>query len=475
MRQALSYALFVILLVAGSSSRADPIPPEAIGQASQVIGPIIIHEREGNRLGANHDAVVTPHLLFTAYIVDFIDPGLAGFYVWNKFTGDQVGVLPWPVSGHWWMPFMIKLADYEVQGLAENGHIYVMDGFAPLTTGVIPARIVEYSYSYNWLSGEFSATEVRETAIPVDDPMTPELDGTLYPSSFEQMDDGRLVIADTFVGGLYVSDPNWGNIHLAYVSPVYFQPTFFPQNQTIHIFGVDVPGCTVPTYHSSTDETVDVPMSFHVVSPSHPGALLPGLHGVAYVTRDDKVAFCSPTSEGGIVSPIGMLDRTVLIDDTIPPYAKDGYLDHLVPATDGLTDWVAEIVYDKWDAGNPWVYFQRIATSLDDNSPYAGTFNTIYRVNLDTRAVELVMEDVGHKKTMFPTNMNMVAGLAPNRSCLTMTNTVEHLNSVTNMLHCMFGPCDDTQPVPLPLENLLYLQSRGESTGVWVSMTCAKN
>src|SRR5262249_18387493 len=118
---------------------------------------------------------------------------------------------------------------------------------------------------------------------------------------------------------------------------------------------------------------------------------LPAFKGITYVDPLDQGAIIRVQTPGGIFT----VDRAVLLDDRIPPYAKP-YSPLGAPAI-GLSDLSGDVTYDPYHPNSEWVNWQRTASESGEKQcagahPFSEKWAPIYRVNIFTHQIELVAE-----------------------------------------------------------------------------------
>lgn len=308
-------------------------------------------------------------------------------------TGELVAELPPPERG-WNKPFTVKAIADSVMRQGRHGvtgSLIVLDSLVPTKVGE-PAILVEYDYSYSRDLG-FLAAKVAEHPLPMDNPNTPDLlEGMIYPAGFAiNTSNGRFVIADCVLGGLWSSEDGMNTWTLRLLAPFNgpFGLTLWPHDVTID--HDDDPTTPEVLGIWAWDES-DTPVPFGM--PQVPGlgmTVIPGLHGVEYIPITDSFAYNSPAP----TSKIAIITDQALGDDTVSPYAKQS--EELVPAIPGVTDWAGTLQYNEWKKGEPseYVYFLRSLgeTSWPGMHPNGDLPPTWYRVNIHTHELEMVVSD----------------------------------------------------------------------------------
>jgi hypothetical protein len=165
-----------------------------------------------------------------------------------------------------------------------------------------------------------------------------------------------------------------------------------------------------------------------------PEPVLPPFKGITYIDLIDKVAILRVQTPGGIFT----VDRSVLLDQNVPPYAKPYSV--LVAPEIGLSDLSGDVAYDHYHPKSEWVYWQRTASEPGENQcvgahPYSEKNSPIYRVNVRTHKIELVAESWLFYD--FPTVLSAIEPLGGSDNPLTFlvsSNVLETRVAGTNVL-----------------------------------------
>jgi hypothetical protein len=107
----------------------------------------------------------------------------------------------------------------------------------------------------------------------------------------------------------------------------------------------------------------------------------PGIHSLTYAAITDEVIPIVTASPGGIYA----IPRRVLLDETIPPFAKGSALRVVVAPQAGLSDLTDGVIYDRFHPDSPWVYWHR---SISDVA--GGGVNILRRAHLVTGEIQEV-------------------------------------------------------------------------------------
>src|SRR5262249_1257904 len=107
----------------------------------------------------------------------------------------------------------------------------------------------------------------------------------------------------------------------------------------------------------------------------------PGIHSITYSAKTDEVIPIVTAPPGGIFA----IQRSVLLDATIPPFAKGGALRAVVAPQVGLSDLTDGVIYDRFHPDSPWVYWQRAISDVA-----GGSANILRRVHLLTGEIQEV-------------------------------------------------------------------------------------
>jgi hypothetical protein len=201
---------------------------------------------------------------------------------------------------------------------------------------------------------------------------------------FTRLPNGGVAVTDALIGAIWVAGPFLEDWRLAIIDPR-FAPGFVEGD--IHGIGRAPRGGTRPY-------TLRLPSPFPGLPPA-----APGIHSITYAAVTDEVVAIRTAQPGGIYA----LPLAVLLDTTIPPFAKGGFLREVVPPQVGLSDLTDGIVYDRFHPGTPWVYWQR---SIADE--IGGGSNILRRAHLLTGEIQ----EVARSNTLYDWTSN-VAVLPP--------------------------------------------------------------
>lgn len=396
--------------------------------------------------GMYHDAAGDEVLLFFARSMS--EKHGPSFAIYRRSNHKFVGEIPAPPSGPWNFPFLFRLGEYQSHGAATTqGVVYLMDSISPTMVGQAIVRVVAYTYSYHPAIG-LQTTLLWEEAVPMDNPVTPYiLEGTIFPTSMEVMENGDIVIADTFSGALWVfekANPIGQQWRVAFMHPD-FSLIPFPVDETIEVNGVEMAGYMNRTFDEN-GELVELPYSM-LAFPGFPNGVIPGLHAVAYIPHLDSFAFTDTA-----LGPIAMISRSLLFDNNVPPFAKP--YETLVPSWPGVTDWVGEVIYDVFYEranGTPskWLYWHRAVASdfATYVPPELGALNApLFRVHLETGEVQIVTQS--WQMFDIPSCTNVIpCGLGDGsrgKTCILDSNVYQERTCATNYaLYDEYGQCTD--------------------------------
>jgi hypothetical protein len=367
-----STAVLLTLVLGGTAAAQTPV-----GQASPVIGPglFTIFERAFSAHGVAADKRV-------AFINEgFFEPQV---HVIHRLTRASLGSLPEPAGGLSW-PFFVRLRNTQPIGLlGSRGELVLLNSPPPEAFGTpAPSFIHVYEYEYTPLAG-FSADLVSTHALPVN--LTPPSlppNGIIFPSSFDFLPSGEVVVIDLF--SIWVGSPSLNDWRMGWTS---FDFGIEPYCSTVIApNGDEVPGF----YLAVRDENwhkVRLPYQLAVPFPE-PG--LPAFKGITYIDLTDQIAILRVQTPGGIFT----IDRALLLDETIPPFAKPYSI--LVAPEIGLSDLSGDVAYDHYHPDSEWVYWQRTPSESGQNQcagahPYSEKWSPIYRISVLTGEIELVAE-----------------------------------------------------------------------------------
>lgn len=283
----------------------------------------------------------------------------------RRLTGEALGALPPPSTplpgggSGFGAPVAVRVAP--------DGRILVLDGVvAPNMAGSAPAMLHEYTVAPTW-SG-FTATLVRSQALPLIPPSEiptamfgeeprPEIHGIFFPIMMTVLPGGEVVVTDTVTGAAWVSDATRTTFRNALQDP-----RLRPLPQLAPLVGKGrAPGGGVRDY------------TLTLTTGAYPGAF-----GVAYLASTDEIVLANP-SQGMLGLP-----RATFMAATDPTLKGAGVRPLAAPQL-GVTDLVAGLDTNRFDAADPYVYFQRVAA--DSASSFE---NVMARVHGATGVVEVV-------------------------------------------------------------------------------------
>jgi hypothetical protein len=348
-----------------------------VGEADNVLGPGIftLFERAFSAHGVAADKRV-------AFINEgFFEPQV---HVLERLTRRALGSLPEPAGGFGW-PFYIRVRNVEDLGLlGSRGQVVLLDSPPPEMFGIpSPSYVHVYAYEYHPLNG-FQAELLETHALPVNtNPPWLPANGLIFPSSFEFLPDGIVAIIDLF--SIWIADASLSNWHMAWTSPDF---GLTPLCSTVTHEGEEVPGFYLAVRDENWNK-VRLPYQLRV---QFPEPVLPAFKGITYIHLTDQVAIVRVQTSGGIFT----IDRTTLVDDSLPPEAKP--YSTLVAPEIGLSDLSGDLVYDHYHPDSKWVYWQRTPSESGQSQcegahPHAEKWSPIYRVNVLSGEIELVSEN----------------------------------------------------------------------------------
>jgi hypothetical protein len=376
-KRVLVNTLLAALVAATTAAMAPPTSAEAsLDRPALVVGPVAAASFAGGRPfhGTGGD-----ELLLFAVQPDDAPDGEKGVAVASRITGREVGrVTPPPMD--WRVPLSIEVFDFERRGLGTRGWFLVLDaGALPALAGTAPATLHRYTYSYS--PGVGLRTAWQEThVVPLAGPPGPEPpQGVLLAAGFTRLPGGGVAVTDTLIGAIWVAGPLLEDWRLAIVDP-----RFAPGLGVPDLHGIGrAPGGGTRSY------TLRLPSPF----PGGPPAA-PGIHSITYAAVTDEVVAIRTAPPGGIYG----LPLSVLLDTTIPPFAKGEHLREVVPPQVGLSDLTDGIVYDRFHPGTPWVYWQR---AISDE--IGGGSNILRRAHLLTGEIQ----EVARSNTLYDFTSNL--------------------------------------------------------------------
>jgi hypothetical protein len=350
-------ATFIVTVLSTGLFAAEPTPPDV------VIGPYAAATFPGAFPfhGAGGDKV----LLFAVQPAESHD-GAPEVHVAMRSTGNPIGRVT-PPPGGWKVPLSIEVHDFSQDGQDTSGSFVLLDaGVEPAAAGTAPAFVFRYNYSYGPASG--LTTTWRSThVLPLSGPPGPGLPtGLLAPAGLVLLPGSGIAVTDTALASIWVADSSFDNWRLAMIDP-----RFAPAFGVPDLIGIGrAPGGGTRPY------VVRLPSLF----PGGP-TVAPGIHSITYAAITDEVIPIVTAPPGGIYA----IKRDVLLDETIPPFAKGTALRIVVPGQVGLSDLTDGIIYDRFHPTTPWVYWQR---SVSDE--VGGGANILRRVHLTTGEIQEV-------------------------------------------------------------------------------------
>ena len=336
---------------------SEPAPPDI------VVGPYVAATFPGAFPfhGCGGDQV----LLFGVQPAESPDAEV-GIGVALRTTGLPIGRVSAPPIG-WKVPLSLEIYDFGGTGQNTHGSMLVLDvGVEPALAGTAPAYIHRYAYSYS-PGGGLITTWQSTHVLPLSGPPGPGLPtGLLAPAGFVRLPGGGVAVTDTALASIWVSGPSLNDWFLAMIDP-----RFAPGFGVPDLVGVGrAPGGGTRPY------VVRLPSLF----PGGP-PVAPGIHSITYAAKTDEIIPIVTAPPGGIYG----IQRSVLLDQSLPPFAKGAALRELVPPQVGLSDLTDGVIYDRFHTNTAWVYWQR---SISDVA--GGGANVLRRVHLLTGAIQEV-------------------------------------------------------------------------------------
>jgi hypothetical protein len=366
-----------------------------VGQARPTLGPSVFTVFE--RAFAAHGVAADKHIAFINEA--FFDPQV---HVIHRRTQERLGSLPEPEGG-FGTPLYIRLRNTQPNGPSgTRGEVVMLD--TPPGLGVPAASYIHvFEYKYTPLTG-FTAQLTETHALPFNtNPPDQPPNGIIFPSSFDFLPDGKIVVMDLF--SMWLSHGSMEDWHMAWTS---FDFGLEPYCSTVIApNGQEVPGFYVSTRDANWQK---VRLPYQLAVP-FPVPVLPPFKGIAYIPLIDKVAMIRVQTPGGIFT----VDRATLVNDSIPPFLKPYGV--LVQPEIGLSDLSGDIACDTYHPDSEWLYWQRTASESGQNTcpgahPNSEKFSPIYRVNVLTGEIQLVAES--WLLYDFPTVLNVMAPLGRN-------------------------------------------------------------
>jgi hypothetical protein len=289
-----------------------------------------------------------------------------GIHVALRATGVPIGRVTPPPAG-WRVPLSIELNDFSADGQSTQGSFVVLDaGVEPAQAGTAPAYLHRYGYSYSPSTG-LVTTWRSSHQLPLSGPPGPGLPtGLLAPAGFVLLPEGAVAVTDTALATIWVAGPSFDDWRLAMIDA-----RFAPAFGVADLVGVGrAPGGGTRPY------TVRLPSVF----PGGP-PVAPGIHSITCAAKTDEVIPIVTAPPGGIYA----IARSVLLNDTIPPFAKSSALRTIVAPQVGLSDLTDGVIYDRFHPDTPWVYWQRSISDM-----VGGSANILRRAHLLTGEIQEV-------------------------------------------------------------------------------------
>lgn len=402
-------SVFVVTLAAATPAAASP-PTIVLGPtaSTQYAEAFPVHGVGGDE-----------RLIFALQPTEVPDHA-RGVWVSHRDGGAHLGAVTPPPAG-WGAALAIKIVEYRsLPGDGSEGHFLILDGFAPQQAGTRPGIVYEYDYRYTRHEG-LSTTVTGTHPLPMftgfDGRGMPT--GPIYPISLARLPDGKVVVIDFVLGSIWTSGATLDDWTLSMIDP-----RFEVGELASPIVGVGrAPGGGTRPY---TFSTLALPPLFNF-------PILPGIHGVAYCDPTDEVAVLRTATPGGIYG----IPASVLLDGSLAPWEKGAAVREIAAPQPGLTDLSAGLDYDRYNPRTPWLYWQRSVANAAEG------YNTVYRVNLFTGAVERLAESL---KVYDWTNEISVlpSHLGPSFTVLTNANmqeeNVPESNALLNGAGTLVGP-----------------------------------
>jgi hypothetical protein len=289
-----------------------------------------------------------------------------GIQVALRTTGQPIGRVTAPPVG-WRVPLSLEVYNLSGDGQNATGSFLVLDaGVEPAQAGTGPGFVHRYDYSYSPDNG-LDTTWRSSHQLPLSGPPGPGLPtGLLLSAGFVRLPGGGIAVTDAALGAIWVAGPSLEDWRLAMIDLRFAAGFGIPD-----LVGVGrAPGGGTRPY------TVRLPSLF----PGGPTAA-PGIHSITYAAVTDEVIAIVTASPGGIYA----IKRSVLLDETAPPFAKGDASRAVVPPQIGLSDLTDGIIYDRFHPTTPWVYWQRAISDV-----IGGGANILRRVHLVSGAIEEV-------------------------------------------------------------------------------------
>jgi hypothetical protein len=369
---------FAALAIAATLLALEPAVASgrSLDQPAVVVGPLAAATFDGGR--PFHGASGDDLLLFAVQPTPAPD-GPEGILVASRITGREIAAVTPPPNG-WQVPLSIEVFNFNRRGPSTRGSFIVLDaGVEPRLAGTGPAFIHRYTYSYS-PGGGLTTMWVDTHVLPLAGPPGPELPtGLLYPGGFVRLPGGGMAVTDTLIGAIWIAGSSFEDWRLAMIDSR-FALGFVDGD--VHGIGRAPGGGTRPY-------TLRLPSLI-------PGApqVYPGIHSITYGALTNEVVTLRTAPPGGIYA----LPIDVLLDATIPPFAKGGSLREVVAPQIGLSDSTDGIVYDRFHPGTAWVYWQRAVSD-----EIGGGSNILRRVNLMTGQIQ----EVARSNTLYDWTSNL--------------------------------------------------------------------
>lgn len=318
----------------GAGCAPGEVGPEGEGALSQtqaelrvVVGPKAVAYDYGERDGLTFGAAGDRRLVFVS------EPLTGQVVALDRFTGEEIAVVP-PPPGGFRLPFKLRVP--------EEGKLVVLDpgGFpSPVTPSI--ARVYDYRYQYK--HGNFEA-ELERTVSFEGLPL-------VFGQDVEVLPDGRYVVSESIVGGLWVVGKD-GSIAPGIVPDVPFAE-IIPELGPCAFPGAVVDGILYKL----------------------PADVAPGVVGLA---ARNGVLYFSSTCRGGIHKvPVATLS-----DPTRTPAERAADIKPVSPRAAGLDAEVMEGL--AFNPANPGERFVYATDSLQLR---------VIRVNIDTGARQVLVGD----------------------------------------------------------------------------------
>jgi len=341
-----------------------------------------------------------------------------GVLVSHRLTGRHLGMVAEPPGG-FLEPTSIQIERYTTRGSRTEGVFIINDnGGPPALAGMVPTLVHRYRYAYSRRDG-FRSQWLETHRLPFGPPPPPGTlpTGIVYTAGFLRVPSGQTLVNDTALGAIWIDDGSLDHWRLAVMDPDLFG------GHCDDIAGVGrAPGGGTRHYKLQT-----------------PFNLCPGVHSMTHVALTDEVCVNRTTPPGGIFC----WNRETLLDATIPPPIMGTLKRALVPPAPGLSDLGDGVTYDRYHPDSRWLYFARSPADAA-----VGFANTIWRVDVRTGAVQVVVRD--NQLLDWTSNIAALPPLFPtSRTTIFASVGQEENNPEVNVL--LNGQPQFVVPVPLPL------------------------